>query len=1321
MHTVRLIAGVRISFAGKSAAQRAYWRIMKAPALILCALISSCTLLSAAVQRFISPPVGSGQFGSSITVLPNGNFVVRDSVFDQTSPAAVADVGAVYLYRHDGTLISTLVGSTASDQVGSGSVFVLKNGNFVVLSPLWNNGATADVGAVTWGHAETGFGPGVAPVSAANSLIGSIFNDQVGNVGITTLPNGNYVVLSTSWDNGAVVDAGAATFCDGSTGRTGAVSTSNSLVGSTTLDFDNAGISPLSNGNYVVRMPFWNNGGTADVGAVTFASGTTGVTGTINSSKSLLGSTSGDQMGRAFLALANGNYVTGSELWDQPSVGPTDVGAVAWCSGLTGRIGFLNAANALIGSITSDQVGGVLQSLANGNYLVLSRLFDRTSPSLVADAGAVTWGSGTSGIVGVVSESNSVVGSSPSDLVGGFNCLTLTNGHYVILAPLWSNPDTGADNAGAAMWCNGSTGEVGVLTPNRALVGTSLNDQIGLNRLALPNGNYLVSSSMWDNTTAGATDAGAVTFGNGSTGIRGIVSASNSLVGTSTNDQVGNEALYSLHDTKGDYLVVSDAWTKPGGVMQGGAITFGNGVTGIKGPVSAANSLLGTTASDFDDAEVLKLTNGNYVILMSDWSSISPTISNVGAAMWMKGGTAPKGTVSSTNALVGSFANDSVSSSGGVALSNGNYVIRSRFCDNIFPLTTDAGAVTWGDGTKGIRGFVSPDNSLMGGTALDQLPSSVLALPNGDYVVRSDGWNNTFSASSQTGAVTWCNGSTGAAGLITPAQSVFGNASPVNGFTVRHDPVHDQLIIGRVGENRVVLYGNFLRSVVRTGSPAPGGTDLAFSAPGVMAVNEEGSVLGDFKLTGAGAAGGKDTAMYALLAGQSTADLVLQKGDSVSALGPVLPANAKVTGFSSSLFQRKGLGLFQATITGTGVTTVSNRLLLKDNGAAVSLLHRIGQPLADLGGAAFSAMPATYQSYDADRILMNYKLKPGGTAGVTTATDTGLLSMTHTGLVNHTLLREGNSSTISATGPAGTFGQFTPMASFSRGDGIHFVASVKNSNVSRQTLMSFSTLTDTYNFHASVGDIAPDINVPPGGTAPKFSSFAAVSGFTATAIYKAFLTGTVSENECVWAKDKQILREGHIIDLISLGRVNKILRFWPVGTQQIVFLVELNGTGVTSSSNMALILRMDLHSANNGTSGFRTLMRTGQRQAGVNPAKISKINAVEVHPVTGAYVILATLSGAPSSSNQALFTGNTLLGNDTTLAPLRDPVLRLRKGDRYSTSATALGTIKGLSIKPATDTTGAGGRGLGQCIGADGTAAVFITGDRGTTELVLVK
>jgi len=179
------------------------------PATLLAFLAFAALPAARAGQFDIYGPSRSGAFGTNVTVLPNGNFVVTDPGYDAAGP--IADVGAVHLY--DGVtlaLISTLTGSTANDQVGNGGITVLSNGNYVVRSYLWHNGAAADAGAVTWGSGTSGV---TGAVSAFNSLVGSAAGDRVGYYGVTALANGNYVVRSIYWDNGAVADAGAVTWC----------------------------------------------------------------------------------------------------------------------------------------------------------------------------------------------------------------------------------------------------------------------------------------------------------------------------------------------------------------------------------------------------------------------------------------------------------------------------------------------------------------------------------------------------------------------------------------------------------------------------------------------------------------------------------------------------------------------------------------------------------------------------------------------------------------------------------------------------------------------------------------------------------------------------------------------------------------------------------------------------------------------------------------------------------------------------------------------------------------------------------------------------
>src|SRR5262245_43811377 len=138
------------------------------------------TALSASFTEFIDPhPAPFNQFGQTVLPLSTGNVVIT-SPFDD---AGGTDAGAVYLFNGaTGALISTLLGSSPRDTIGEGSpgfegVIALTNGNFVVVSRSWDNGAVQGAGAVTFGSGTSGVS-GV--VSAANSLVGSTALDHVG-------------------------------------------------------------------------------------------------------------------------------------------------------------------------------------------------------------------------------------------------------------------------------------------------------------------------------------------------------------------------------------------------------------------------------------------------------------------------------------------------------------------------------------------------------------------------------------------------------------------------------------------------------------------------------------------------------------------------------------------------------------------------------------------------------------------------------------------------------------------------------------------------------------------------------------------------------------------------------------------------------------------------------------------------------------------------------------------------------------------------------------------------------------------------------------
>jgi len=759
-----------------------------------------------------SPNPGSW-FGSHLLALSNGNVLLADANDNFAAPAA----GAVYLFDGlTGALISTLTGSSPNDMVGTGGMVALSNGNYVVLSRNWNNGATPNAGAVTWGNGNTGIAGIVSP---ANSLVGTQSGDIGNRRGVAALNNGNYLVLSPEWDNGTVPNVGAVTWGDGTKGTVGVISSANSLVGAQAND--NVGVAEvtvLSNGNYVVRSPAWDNGTTPNAGAVTWGNGTTGIVGAVSPINSLVGSTPDDMFGQwRVVPLSNSNYVVLSPEWDNGAT--PNVGAVTWGNGATGVVGTVSAANSLVGSVPNDRVGsGGVVALNNGNYVVIShQLYSGGAPK----AGAVTWGNGVTGIVGTVSPANSLVGALPDDSVGGGGVVALNNGHYVVNSYLWDNNKGATPNAGAITWGNGTTGVKGLVGPDNSLVGTQANDFIGNGRVAaLRNGNYVVSSYFWDNGPT--ADVGAVTWANGTTGLVGVVAPANSLVGAQLSDNVGYGGVTALRN--GHYVVNSPVWDN-GTAVNAGAVTWGNGVTGRVGAVAPANSLVGAQLNDnVGSIGVVALNNDHYVVSSPNWDNGS--MQQSGAVTWGDGTQGVVGLVSPANSLVGTQLNDYVGGYGVIALTNGHYVVRSPDWDQ--DKTPDVGAVTWGDGTQGVAGAVSALNSLVGTQANDYLSGSsevmqsnsaaglshprsapvtetmlavngvlsataslvdtqtndyfgygVLALSNGNYIVSSPLWDNGTTANAA--AATWVDGSSGQTldgqNNVTAQNSLIGSAA----------------------------------------------------------------------------------------------------------------------------------------------------------------------------------------------------------------------------------------------------------------------------------------------------------------------------------------------------------------------------------------------------------------------------------------------------------------------------------------------------------------------------------------------------------------
>jgi len=759
------------------------WRVLSL--LLITALLAAPSQApevpeEVSAQLDILGPPGSGEFGYDVIALPNGNIVVTDPFYDDF---ATVDAGAVYLY--DGAtaaLISSLYGSHTNDRLGNYGITILANGHYVILSPAWDAGR----GAATWCSATAGCS-GV--VSAANSVVGSTASDLVG-LTIKPLSNDAFVINSAEWDYpGLAVDAGAATWCSGTAPCTGVVSEANSLVGDQPGDQVGINISILTNGNYVVRSFYWDHGAVENAGATTWCSGTSGCTGRVTVLNSLHGSSTEDRVGEKFFEYANSKYLVVSPYWNNGFI-LVNAGAVTRCSGTAPCTGAVDPATSLVGDHAGDMLGFInpgVVVLPSGNYVV-------QSVDWFSGRGAATWCSATAHCNGPISGSNSLVGSVAGDSVGQSVSVISSDGDYAVGSHSWNAA------RGAVTWCDGAVGCTGIIKSTNSLVGSTIGERVG-SIVPLMKDHYVAATPYWNG------NIGAATWCNGASGCTGTINSSNSLVGSSPGDYVG-EIWKVLPLTNGNYVVGSDNWS---GNL--GAATWCSGSSGCVGAVTPANSLVGTTPDDRIGIQATALTNGNYVVYGDRWDNGSTV--NTGAATWCNGTTGCVGPVSAANSLVGNKADDYVGYQV-LGLANGHYVVRSSGWD--FSTATNAGAITWCNGETGCTGSPSIDNSLIGNHVDDRIGSGGLfSLSNGHYVVVSPDFDRGIYTNA--GAVTLGMGWGGTTGLVLASNSILGTiAGGGADLNSAFDYVHNQLVVGRPADNAVSLlrwYTVFLPILVR--------------------------------------------------------------------------------------------------------------------------------------------------------------------------------------------------------------------------------------------------------------------------------------------------------------------------------------------------------------------------------------------------------------------------------------------------------------------------------------------------------------------------
>ncbi|KAJ4454721.1 putative Light-harvesting LHII; alpha subunit B / Histone protein [Paratrimastix pyriformis] len=546
-------------------------------------------------------------------------------------------------------------------------------------------------------------------------------------------------------------------------------------------------------------------------------------TGVSNSSNSLVGDLASANIGwtqtgswtMAITELPDGSYLVGSPKYE--TVGSGASGALTWCAGGTGCTGTVNGNHptSLVGSHSGDSVGSQVRVLADGSYVVFSSTWN-------TNRGFVAVGSSTHPVTGVVSATNSLIGTTVADKVGLFtessmfgstsNMHFTDNGTFIMASTTWTNSATSISTGGAYVFFNPQAGivPVGTIDETNALIGTTS---------SVPNFFYLATHHSYLVTKHGvagdSTHHGFVHWCSGVTGCVGKIEEVAQLKGTATR----KIKPYVLTLTNDNFVVYSALYDDPANSRTGiGFAMLCSGLAGCPSTITATTALVGASSDAFVSRQgIWGLPDGGYVVASAGLGGSSggfviscPTCTRgtfVNAGLVAKCGADGSGcmgqSASLANCLTGTAANMQLGLFTKV-LANDSLIIAAPGFDG-------KGAVFWYSSTEPLEGTPTAANALIGSTAgqlwaaaaslLSRLRSllicpracsttclfnqsswrpppptlpgarsqvgdgALILTPNGDYLV----WSKTSML------LTWCSGSVGCRGVtVTDADTITG-------------------------------------------------------------------------------------------------------------------------------------------------------------------------------------------------------------------------------------------------------------------------------------------------------------------------------------------------------------------------------------------------------------------------------------------------------------------------------------------------------------------------------------------------------------------
>lgn len=641
--------------------------------------------------------------------------------------------------------------------------------------------------------------------------------------GVCVLKNGNYVIAEPEYSENGKSKIGVVFLMDGKTHKP-----ISKLTGSRDNDKVGIGVTALANGNFIVRSLEWDNGHIRDAGAFTWVHGDTGLNGVVGVHNSMVGDRQLDRVGANVVPLSNGNYVVNNAFWHPWIFDSTNItswyrGAVTFMKGDRPTSGVVSELNSLTGRVIPGpypEVGDEVKPLKNGNYVILSSGSEEAH-------GAITWGSGDTGVRGIISRANSLFGDRKNSRFG-LTFFALSNGNFITGSPWWSESG-GSPDQGVVTFCYGDRPTTGEISLSNSLFGPGSGSEIGLWFQELPNGKVAMGSPKWRPLNAAGSNFGAITILPIDRPVAGWLDSNNSLVGTTSGDRVGESiedpkliladtgtaivrlpyhsdgknksagAIYFLKlkpltkgritpknalvgSHTGDNLGLSvPIFSKTGNILfsaggwdngdsvNAGAVIFMNPKSPKTGYIDSSNAVIGKGNKESIGSFIRVLKNGDFVVCSPGYKYGGK---GVGAITYMDGNIGLTGYLDTTNSIVGDKEGSAIGWGGVWPLADGNYVISSPlwFDGNV----KNIGAVTWFDASKRItgRGKINRSNSIVGTQELDRVGSGLLPLKNGNYVILSSFWN--YGNVKMAGAATLIRKKGPVSGVVTPENSVHG-------------------------------------------------------------------------------------------------------------------------------------------------------------------------------------------------------------------------------------------------------------------------------------------------------------------------------------------------------------------------------------------------------------------------------------------------------------------------------------------------------------------------------------------------------------------